>query len=66
MNDSIFFELEEEKLKIVKIVEEKKIIILKDAATLLNVLEESIFKDKIFKNKKENEKHKNDKDEELM
>ncbi len=44
MNNSYFFELEEEKMKILKMVEEKKIS-AEDADRLINILEESILKE---------------------
>ncbi len=58
MNDSIFFELEEEKEKILKMVEEKKIS-AEEADRLINILEESVLKEEAqeqnrYKGKQEN------------
>jgi len=52
MNDSIFFELEEEKKKILKMVEEKKIT-AEEADKLINILEESVLKEEAQDQNKE-------------
>lgn len=52
MNDSIFFELEDEKKKILKMVEEKKIG-AEEADRLISILEESVLKEEAKEKLKE-------------
>lgn len=52
MNDSIFFELEEEKKKILQMVEEKKIS-AEEADKLIGILEESVLKEEAKERRKD-------------
>lgn len=59
MNNAVFFELEEEKKKILKMVEEKKIS-AEEADRLINILEESVLKEEAQQSiKKEQTKEEN-------
>lgn len=64
MNDSIYFELEEEKKKILKMVEEKKIS-AEEADRLINILEDSVLKEEATAKIKEDNKNKSENDEEF-
>ncbi len=65
MNDSIYFELEEEKKKILKMVEEKKIS-AEEADRLINILEDSVLKEEATAKIKEDNKYKSEGDDEFL
>lgn len=65
MNDSIYFELEEEKKKILKMVEEKKIS-AEEADRLINILEDSVLKEEATAKIKEDNKYKSEVDDEFL
>jgi hypothetical protein len=61
MSDSIFFELESEKKKILKMVEEKKIT-AEEADRLISILEESVLKEEAKEKLKEEMREAKDED----